>query len=231
MKTLLLVFWLADLAVRANLLEATLATLDGFTQAVSRPIPGHAPERRHQYWASAGMVRAALSLALAGPVGPQKDVWSWLYLDDRKVRLVDVAFRRRFGAPLVKSRQGGFTAYDGAGLQAAFRAVYLPPSPRTRELYEPFRGFVAGAAQATACVLSHRAQMERMARQYRASGAFDASAFDCVDPFDAVTVGVILRRHLDGTLPVLLESLRTVLCDYDPETFAELDAQLSLRPL
>jgi hypothetical protein len=39
-------------------------------------------------------------------------------------------------------------------------------------------------------------------------------------------MGVVLRRRIDGTLPVLLEGLKTVLRDYDPDTFASSGTRL-----
>jgi hypothetical protein len=39
-------------------------------------------------------------------------------------------------------------------------------------------------------------------------------------------VGTLVRRHADGTLPVVLKALRQVLRDYDPKTLEKLDARL-----
>ena len=224
----LLALDLAGASPEKGFLDRALWVLEGHCDSLTEPVPGKRPERRHQYWASAGTVRAALSWALAGAQEekPQRAEWTMLHPDDRSVARLDRAFRARFGVPLVRRRRDGFTEYDAGGLRTAFRATYLPRTPATRELYQPFRGFVASSAQVAACVLSHRGQMERMARRYAATGRYRPEDFDCVDPFDFVTVGVILRRHLDGTLPVLLEALRTVLRDYDPETFAELGERL-----
>jgi hypothetical protein len=210
-------------------LGKVLWVLEGYSSYITRPTVRDKPKQVHMYWASPGTVRAALWWALAGEPADKPMVagYSMLDVDDAKVARVDRAFRARFGVPLVKRRKNGFTEYDGEGLRTAFRAIYLPPTPRTKKLYQPLRGFVASSAYAAACVLSHRRQMERMARRYAASGEYRPEDFACVDPESFVTVGVILRRHLDGTLPVLLESLRTVLRDYDPETFAELDTKLT----
>src|SRR5581483_12328688 len=43
-------------------------------------------------------------------------------------------------------------------------------------------------------------------------------------------IGTLLRRQADGTLPVIIKMMRTVLRDYDPETFKRLDAQLKAPP-
>jgi hypothetical protein len=228
MKTLLFLAALDLAQPTETLLGRALWVLEGHSDYLTEPPPGGKPERVHYFWATEGTVRAALSWALAGAPddSPQSAASSMLHVGDAKMARIDRAFRARFGVPLVRRRHNDFTEYDAAGLRAAFRALYLPPTPRTRKLYEPFKGFVAGSAEAAACVLGHRAQMERMARRYAATGRYRPEDFDCVDPFHFVTVGVILRRHLDGTLPVVLEALRTVLRDYDPETFAELDVRL-----
>jgi hypothetical protein len=133
----------------------------------------------------------------------------------------------------------GRAEYDAAGLAEAFRRVYVRPEARigpvaARDLYPPLRGFVAGAAHATASLLDDPARLAATTRAYDAAGGFDYERverdYPGVDVFDVITVGVVWRRRLDGTLPVLVGALRTVLQDYDPQTFAELDRRLRVRP-
>src|SRR3954468_16041615 len=157
MKTLLFLAALDLAQPSESFLGKVLWVLEGHTDYLTEPPPGGKPQRVHRYWATEGTVRAALAWALAGAPAenPQAAAWSMLHAD---VGLVDRAFRARFGVPLVKRRRGAFTEYDAEGLRTAFHAVYLPPSPRTHKLYEPFKSFVAESARAAAYMLSHRAQ-------------------------------------------------------------------------
>jgi hypothetical protein len=187
------------------------------------------------FLASPGTVRTALSYAL---LDGEKLVDDTLYFNRTTLARLDRAFRAAFGKPLVRRRVHGRTEYDADGLRAAFRAIYVKPDEPVggvpaRALYDPLRGFVAGAAEATAQLLDHPARLARAAREYDARGSFDypfiERRFPELDVFDVITAGVVLRRQLDGTLPVLVEALRTVLADYDPQAFAELDRRLRMH--
>lgn len=160
---------------------------------------------------------------------------------------LEKAFRDQFGKALVKRRSGegesALISYDVAGLQAAFDALYVKPVQTiggvpAKLVYDSlFKGFVAQKAEWVAHVLAKRPQLAAAARDYVARSAqpgFDgwavADAFAKTLPpsgrGEVRLVGTLIRRQADGTLPVLVRMLRTILSDYDPQTFQRLDARL-----
>jgi hypothetical protein len=97
--------------------------------------------------------------------------------------------------------------------------------------------FVADKAEVVATVLGNQGALEAASRDYvkrAAQPGFDglsaADAFAKTLPAgqrgEARVVGTLIRRQADGTLPLLVKMLRTVLSDYDPATFRKLSARL-----
>jgi hypothetical protein len=157
------------------------------------------------------------------------------------------AFRGWLGRPLLLDDGSP----DPRVIEQAFDRVYvrpqqlLAPGLTGRVAYDTlFRAWTAEYAERVALVLDHADLLARKAReltvrqgspgfngvqfQADATGAMfgDTKAKVAVSSMD---VGTLIRRHADGTLPVLLKIMQRVLADYDPKTSARLGSRLKYR--
>ena len=134
--------------------------------------------------------------------------------------------------------------YSAVGLQAAFEKLYQAPSGTfhgysLQKIYDAsVKKYVHDITMTVVKVMAKRLEFEQYAKQYLQQATTRAdfegqefgnnvtekllgkSAGDCIDAENQTRiVGIMLRRQCDGSLPVLLSSLKTVLKDYDPTLY------------
>src|SRR5581483_627699 len=171
--------------------------------------------------------------------------------DPPNVARVDEAFKVLTGSPLIKKRvtknDRVLVSYDAAGLQSAFDKLYVQPSGniggvRASVVYETlFKAFVRREAEATCALLGKKGFLAQESKKFVAR-SLDGKDEITTYQYELASklggplaeeprlIGTLLRRQADGTLPVIIKMMRTVLRDYDPETFKRLDAQLKAPP-
>jgi hypothetical protein len=155
----------------------------------------------------------------------------------------EASFAKLFAAPLVSSRastpkNGDLRAFDPKALHAAFDKLYAPPTATKlgvvlQKLYDAtvkdsVARFVIDLADLTASKSKVAREADKLKKRLMTSteqlgpddfrGATNAlvSDPDAAARVDPLTTAFVLRRQLDGTLPVVVESVRTVTCAYDP---------------
>jgi hypothetical protein len=145
--------------------------------------------------------------------------------------------------------------YDPKAIQVVFDNLYVKPSEgvfgySAQQFYDVvFKNQVASIAEVLARLLKKpgfiQSQSAGFLRGFETLDEFYSpeyalesieklygehrSTFDKSTWWDAWLMGTLLRRHIDGSLPTLLQILRTVLSDYDKKTFKELGPSLRLR--
>jgi hypothetical protein len=163
--------------------------------------------------------------------------------------------RKFLGADLVAKRVkeangGEFVHYNPKAFEAAFNSFYFKPTETRlgisgQQLYDSvFKKDVADVASEMARILSKKADFEKEAKTFNerlskdpefwgsdfayaaANRLFPVPEGSEAEGVDSRIFGVMLRRHTDGTLPVILKSLKAVLKDYDPETFKKVSSKL-----
>ncbi len=148
-------------------------------------------------------------------------------------------------------------AYDAAALQALFDKLYLPPSATLvglsmQKLYDTtFKDSIAGFIETLLAVATKKGApegpdsppgLENLTPRYLAAYAKWVPSSEKYNPgilnkmqktlkVDGRTLGTILRRYADGTLPTVVTLLLKVLKDYDPKQFALVDAPLRAAKL
>jgi len=197
---------------------------------------------------SYGILRAGgFGVSQPWAVGGEQIGSALAFFEPKNQQNLEAAFHTLFGRALVKKRTGAGEqtrfAYDGASLQAAFDALYVAPDAsigkvRARLIYDTlFKDYLRQKAEAIATLLQRKGLIARAARDWQAQSArpgFDGVAFQAKllesfpEPlkYEGRLVGTLVRRHADGTLPVVLKALRRVLGDYDPKTLERLDSRL-----
>ncbi len=131
--------------------------------------------------------------------------------------------------------------FSGAALQAAFNKLYQQPTGLFQEIglqkiYDAtLKNYVRETTNVIVKVMSNKPAFEAMAKKYMIKATTDPQ-FDGIDFSNQATqklvaklsqeclndyhdyriVGAMLRRQCDGSLPMLLSCLKTLLKDYDP---------------
>ena len=169
-------------------------------------------------------------------------------------RAVETDSAMLFGVPLWTRPIAGVEWYglDPEALRRAFHRLYLPPGTdlegiAAQALYDvTLREDVARLAGRMARVSTQQSRFAQAARQLAdalrrdpdfsvyeiAEGLAEElnqpypSADDDDERIDMFVAGQLLRRQLDGSLPVIRQAVRTILRDYDPETFRRLSDRL-----
>ncbi len=160
-------------------------------------------------------------------------------------------YTKAFGGDLIKNRPKGgrtpdwFPHYDGALLAKAFDALYVKPSAErggfvAQKIYdflfkEPMRQLAGDLPR----ILADKKALAELAAAYQAASKaegfyapryLDKPAADLSGPqggddeqrpVSSVVLGMVLRRHLDGTLPLVVQKIKQVLKDYDKEAAAK----------
>ena len=163
-------------------------------------------------------------------------------------------YTKAFGGDLIKNRPkdgrtpGWFPQYDKALLAKAFDALYVKPSTThagftAQKIYDylfkqPMRKLAGDLPR----ILADKAALAEAAKAYQAAAkteGFHAPRYldkpaaelsgpqggdDEKPPVSGVVLGMVLRRHLDGTLPLVIQKIKQVLRDYDKEAFAQVKA-------
>jgi hypothetical protein len=140
--------------------------------------------------------------------------------------------------------------FSPAAAEAAFKKLYIKPShpslgaPMQQIYTVVFRSSVREVADVIARLYSRRGQFDVECATYvelaRRDADFDGGSAayraavrlgggTCIageacrgEPIaDSGLVGTLMRRQIDGTLPVMARALKTVLADYDPEALAQ----------
>lgn len=164
----------------------------------------------------------------------------------------DAAFVTVFGRPVVnavtQTKSGQLLyAYDPAALEAAFDALYVRPAgtvlgASAKALYDKAaRAPLARLARDLGALVKNKAKLGVEAKRWEqrahkpddgaSTDALRASLNALVDStddaarIDPALVGFVLRRQRDGTLPIVVSSLRRVLSDYDPASTKLLDGR------
>jgi hypothetical protein len=157
------------------------------------------------------------------------------------------AFEALFGAPLVTrtvvdASGQRIALYHPAGLQAAWKALYVKPRAKLTnvvagQIYavtvqETVRQYATWMAK----VLEHRDGLQRVTKvvfdKALSERAFDGATL-VAEEVESSSLGVppwfvhwMVRRTADGTLPVLTSALATLLQDYDPAWYAAVGGRL-----
>jgi hypothetical protein len=202
------------------------------------------------------VVRSAVGYGVLRAAGqdvspPQKPESAWrvanlLAFDKTNREKMEQAFKDLTGVPIIKKKivkdDRVLNQYSAAGLKAAFEKLYVPPSTelggvRAQTIYDTlFKTFVRKEANAMALLLERRDFIARKSKTFVAhSLESDVAteeqyklAQELGGPLgeEPRLIGMVLRRHADGTLPQVITMLRTILKDFDRETFNKLDARL-----
>jgi hypothetical protein len=155
---------------------------------------------------------------------------------------LEKSFFATYGVPLVKKRERlanldeYWIFFNPKALKVLFKKSYLKPNNNfdgysLQALYDyMLRDFVRKQARLFAEILGQKALFEKLAEDYytkaKADKKFNGRDF-CIEAAkrmggDAQTVGTLLRRQVDGTLPVIVNLLKKIIEDYDKELFLEL---------
>jgi hypothetical protein len=162
---------------------------------------------------------------------------------------VEASFAKLFGASLVVSRvstpkNGELRAYDATALKTAFAKLYAPPTEARlgvvlQKLYDAtVKDAVARFVIDLADLMASKSKVAREADKLKkrlmtsteklgpddfrsATNALVADS-DAAARIDPRTTAFVLRRQLDGTLPVVVDALKAVVCAYDTSSCARL---------
>ncbi len=147
-----------------------------------------------------------------------------------------------------------FTFYSAPGLQAAFDKVYVKPTESfegysIRKLYNlTMKEYMHDFTKFMVAVMNNKPAFVKASSDYLLKAKTDknfdvylasARALNMVFPTDrsrqqfpnfedhisSSTMGSLVRRQCDGTLPTMLKCLKTVLTDYDPEALKLINGQ------
>ena len=160
-------------------------------------------------------------------------------------------YTKAFGGDLIKNRpKEGRTAdwfpqYDKALLAKAFDTLYVKPSAEraglaAQKIYDfLFKGPMRNVADDLPRILADKKALAAAAKAYQAASKtegfyapryLDKPAADLSGPqggedekapVSSVVFGMVLRRHLDGTLPLVVQKIKQVLKDYDKEAYVK----------
>ena len=160
-------------------------------------------------------------------------------------------YAKAFGGDLIKNRPkegrtpDWFPHYDKALLSKAFDVLYVKPSEKragfaAQKIYDfLFKEPMRRMADDLPRILADKAKLAEMAKAYQAAAkteGFHAPRYldkpaadlsgpqggdDEKPPVSGVVLGMVLRRHLDGTLPLVVQKIKQVLKDYDKEAYAK----------
>lgn len=136
--------------------------------------------------------------------------------------------------------------FSGVGVQAAFTKLYQKPTATfkgltTKKIYDiSFKDYVRDITNIIIKVTANKPVFEAQAKLYFTKATtdpefegigFTSTATEAIlgtymteclsDYYRERIVGTMLRRQIDGSLPVLLTSLKTLLKDYDPTFYAQ----------
>ncbi len=139
-----------------------------------------------------------------------------------------------------------FRFFNGKAFSAAFKILYKKPDNKfegmvLQKIYNAtLKDYDRDAGNAISHILSNKKLFKQIADEYLAKAKSDTSfngvsyinkaadtligktlykQLTCMDASNRL-LGIMLRRQIDGTLPVLLTNFKTVLKDYDPEFYA-----------
>lgn len=141
-----------------------------------------------------------------------------------------------------------FNQFSGAGLKAAFDKLYKKPEATfegvaMQSIYNSaLRDEFRAMAKVVMDVNKKKAAFVKEAAAYKTqaltNAKFDGQTFSedaterllgkddgtttCIGWYKGRVVGMMLRRQIDGSLPILITCMNTVLKDYDPDFFATL---------
>ncbi|MCP4131867.1 MAG: hypothetical protein GY754_12880 [bacterium] len=150
-------------------------------------------------------------------------------------RLLDAVKVLRKGSDASGHNNNLFYYYDKEGIYKAFQKIYVKPGERFNrgftygEIYTTvFKKFVRKKVSTIIKIVSKKKLLNKKADEYYAAmvgNEFNGRDFaiNALKDFDLdndhVLLGFILRRKIDGTLPVIRKIISTVLRDYDGEYF------------
>lgn len=148
-----------------------------------------------------------------------------------------------------KSKEKGLRFFDNKALETIFNKLYAKPTTKIKgtevtyqKIYDiSLKEYVADMANTMALILKDKKQFEKMAKDYLnrlqkekdfngitvtneyRETYFPEMEFKCKNysATNAVNrlLGIMLRRQIDGTLPIVLNTIKTALKDYDKATF------------
>src|SRR5262249_41156795 len=143
---------------------------------------------------------------------------TYAFIDAKNQRVLEKAFHSLFGQALAKKTTGALTRYDGKAVEAAFAALYLPPSTmaggmRASAIYDTlFKSFVAQKAEVIATVLDRKGFLVRKAKELETAARdpkLDGLGWqykmveELAGPLqnESRLIGTLVRRQADGSLP------------------------------
>ena len=141
-----------------------------------------------------------------------------------------------------------FNQFSGLALQAAFDKLYKKPEATfegvaMQKIYDnALQSEFRAMANVVTEVNKKKAAFLKEAAAYKTKALTDAKfdgqdfsekaserllgkddgTAECIGYYKSRVVGIMLRRQVDGSLPVLLNCMNTMLKDYDPEFWANL---------
>lgn len=144
--------------------------------------------------------------------------------------------------------------YKAAGVQAVFDKLYVKPDGKMQgylwqEIYNATaKEYVRDITRVIVKAMANKPQFENFAKQYlqQAMSKADFNGLEFIYktgetlltdlkwqsssgwamyPDKYIVLGVVLRRQADGSLPVLLKCLKTLLKDYDTEFYNQMATQ------
>ncbi|MCS6820861.1 MAG: hypothetical protein NZ551_03235 [Microscillaceae bacterium] len=138
--------------------------------------------------------------------------------------------------------QYGFRFFNPQALKIAFDKLYVKPTTQFQKLtYQKIydislKDYFRDATMLIAEVLKNKPLFERLAKEYFEKAqketnfegqiltqTYEQKHYANVGQSQCVyfnrILGMMLRRQTDGSLKVMLEALKTILKDYDPETY------------
>lgn len=160
---------------------------------------------------------------------------------DADQRVIESAFQKVFGAPLVKERLKSadgsttFVRYNTQALTAAFQKIYRKPNQSIggfamSTVYNTlFKDDVAEELKQYKAILKNKPWLARksseMTQKFKTSAEFSGQelyykAAEELKVDDPHPVGFLIRREADGSLPAILGALKMILQDYDPATLS-----------
>lgn len=140
-----------------------------------------------------------------------------------------------------------FRFFNGKAFSAAFKILYKKPGDEfqglvLQKIYDAtLKDYDRDAGNAISHILSDKKLFKQLADDYLAKAktdtSFDGVSFTnkaadtligkavysqlkCMDASNRL-VGIMLRREIDGTLPILLANFKAILKDYDPEYYTK----------
>jgi hypothetical protein len=144
--------------------------------------------------------------------------------------------------------------YKAAGVQAIFDKLYVKPEGKikgylSQEIYNTVaRDYVRDITRVVVKAMTRKPEFENYAKQYlqQAINKADFNGLEFIYatgeklltdlkwqsdsgwamyPDQYIVLGILLRRQADGSLPVLLKCLKTLLKDYDTEFYNQVSSK------